>query len=280
MYISGPLISAIFVVLLAALPAGAHPGLHELEQQVDAALAESPKDPDRHVSRGRVHGEKREFDAALASYSRAQKLGAEPHRIALLEGAAYLDAGWPEMAKDRFEIILVDEPKNPEAHLGRARAWMQLEHPEEAAKDYEIVVATISTLQPGDVLEYREALVAAGRGDDAVAALDVGIARLGQVPSLQLAAIDVQVEAAEYDDALRRLDLLLATSPGHPVWTTRRGEIFERAGRTEEARLAYADALQNIQVRTAGRRARRLDELEGQVRAAIARNTDKQETDP
>ncbi len=266
--------------VLLAVVAGAHPGIHEQEREADAALAENPENPDTHLSRGRIHTEKREWDAALASYSRARRLGAAQYRVALLEGTAYLDAGWPQMAKECFAGILETAPNDPAAHLGRARAWMKLDHAHEAAKDYAVAVATLPSLQPGYVLEYRDALIAADRPGDAIVALDAGIARLGQVPALQLAAVDAQVDAKQYDDALRRLELLLVTSPGHPAWSARRGEVLERAGRTEEARLAYADALAHIQVRTSGRRARRLDELEGRVRAALARNIAKQEETP
>lgn len=271
---------AALLALSLATGAHAHPGLHEQEQTVEAALAASPEDPERHVARGRIQIEKQEWDAALAAYEKARDLGADDARIALLEGAAYLGADWPQMARARFELILAKKPNDPDARLGRARAWMKLDHPEEATTDYRVVIETMPELQPGYVLEYRDALVAADRSADAISALDAGIQRLGQVPALQLAAIDTQVDASNYDDALRRLDRLLATSPGHPQWSARRGEILERAGRTDEARLAYADALQHIQVRTSGRRARRLDELEDQVRAALARNTNSQEPTP
>jgi len=283
MPLSGPFAAGALLGLSAfwmAAPAAAHPGLHEQAQIVEAELAKAPEDPERHISMGRILGEKKDWDAALASYALAEKLGAPHARIAVLQGAAYLDAGWPHMARERFEQALAAEPGDPVAHLGRARAWMKLEHPEKAVADFEVVLRTIPSLQPGYVLEYRDALRAAGRADEAIGVLDVGMKRLGVVPSLQLAAIDAQVDAQRYDDALRRLDLLLDTSPGHPLWTARRGEILERAGRTEEARLAYVDALETIQLRTASRRARRLDELEDEVRAAIARNTDTQEARP
>lgn len=268
------------LMVLAPTIAGAHPGIHEHEEMVKSELAESPTDPDRHVSLGRVQGEKREWDAALASYATARRLGADDARISLLEGGTYLEAGWPRMAKVRFDTILETNPDDGAARLGRARTWMKLEHPEEAAEDYRVAISTLPSIQPGYVLEYKDALVAADRSADAVAALDTGIARLGQVPSLQLAAIDTEVEAERYDDALRRVDLLLTTSPGHPQWSARRAEILELAGRNEEARLAYVDALEHIQIRTARRRAKRLDALEQEVRAAIERNTTPEEPTP
>jgi predicted Zn-dependent protease len=100
--------------------------------------------------------------------------------------------------------------------------------------------------------------------------LDAEIARAGLVPALQLAAIDIDVEAERYDVALRRVDSLLAQSPGHPTWASRRAEILTAAGRAEEAREAYREALSFVEARTSHRNSRRLAELEGEIRKALA----------
>lgn len=273
-------LSALFAGLVMPEGGVAHPGIHEQEAAAAAALAESPGDPERHLALGRVHAEKREWDAALALYASARGLGADDARVARLEGSAYLEAGWPHMARTRFDRTLGVNPNDGAAHLGRARAWMKLDHPENASKDFEVALTTLPLIQPGYVLEHHDALLAANRPDDAIAALDAGIVRLGQVPALQVAAIDARVGAGRYDDALRRIDLLLAASPGHPGWSARRAEILEQAGRTEEARLAYVDALAQIQVRTSRRRTGRLNALEKEVRAAIQRNTTSEEPSP
>ena len=142
------------------------------------------------------------------------------------------------------------------------------------------MLAEIEPLSPGHILEYRDVLQSIDRRDDALAALDIGLERLGQVPSLQLAAIDLNVEAKQYDEALQRLDRLLATSPQHPLWVTQRAEVLEQAGRKEEARLAYTQALAQLQSRNADGRAARLNQIENRVRAALARPNPPEEATP
>ena len=276
----GSLLAAVALLGLGETPALAHPGIHEQEQHAKAALEQGPEDPNRHITMGRVQVEKGEWDAALAAYAEARRFGAEHDKVSILEGVAYLKAGWPHMGRARFESILHEHPDHAEARLGRARAWMKLAQPSHAVDDYKVAIAAVEPLRPGHLLEYRDALTAIGRDSDAVVALDLGVEKLGQVPALQLAAIDLNIRAKQYDEALQRLDQLLAASPGHPLWITQRADILEEAGRKEEARLAYAEALSQLQSRNARGRSRRLKELEGRVRAVLDRPNSSQEVAP
>jgi tetratricopeptide (TPR) repeat protein len=262
-------------IFLTRSPAAAHPGLHEQQHAVRDALARAPEDPALHVREGRIHAEQRDWDAALASYARAVRLGADPDDVAVLVGALHLDAGAPEAARWSFEDVLDHEPQRADARLGRARAWMQLGRPDAAAPDFEAAVVAMEAPTPPYVLEWHRALLAAGAPERALAALDTGIVRLGPVPSLQLAAVDVAVLLGHHDDALQRLDRLLRLEPDHPRWLARRGEVLERAGRTEEARVAYRRALDVIDVRSARRPTRALDELGRTLRTALARCGEK-----
>ena len=94
-----PLAAAVLFDFLRPESPDAHPGIHEQEKSAKEALEESPQDPLRHVSLGRVYAEKKEWDAALAAYTHAARLGADRNQIFILEGVAYLGAGWPRMAR-------------------------------------------------------------------------------------------------------------------------------------------------------------------------------------
>lgn len=249
----------------------AHPGLHEQERAVQEALEARPDDAAMHLRQGRVHAEKHEWDAALESYERARSLGADPDAVDVVAGATLLDAGWPRMAKLRFEAVLVRTPERDDARLGRARAWMKLAHPEEASADYAAALERMAEPRPAYALEQRDALLALGRREEALDALDRAIARIGRVPTLELAAADLALDLGRTDDALRRLDALLAQSPNHPLWMSRRGQILERAGRTGEARATYSHALDHLHARSARGQSRRLAALEGELRAALER---------
>ena len=249
----------------------AHPGLHEQQRAVEEALAAQPSDPAMYLRQGRIQAEQHAFDAALEFYERARRLGADPDEVDVVAGAALLDAGWPRMAKLRFDAVLGRSPERADARLGRARAWMKLDHPEEAVVDYAVALDRMSEPRPAYALEQRDALLALGRRDEAVTALDRAMSRIGMVPTLQVAAVDLAVELGRTDDALGRLDALLVQSPHHPLWTSRRGQVLENAGRTAEARAAYSDALARVHSRSVRARSRRLNALEGELRAALER---------
>jgi tetratricopeptide (TPR) repeat protein len=270
----------ISVVAAGAGAVSAHPGLHEQQRAVAEALAEQPADPAMHLRQGRVYAEQRDWDAAIESYERARALGADPDDVDVVTGATLLDAGWPRTAKLHFEAVLARSPERHDARLGRARAWSKLAQPGEAATDYALALERIAEPRPADALEQRDVLVALGRREEAITSLDRAMGRIGMVPTLQLAAVDLALELGRTDDALRRLDLLLAQSPNHPLWMSRRGRILERAGRTAEARAAYARALDHVSSRSARTPSRRLAALESELRTALERTPNDPEGTP
>jgi tetratricopeptide (TPR) repeat protein len=260
-------------------PVNAHPGIHEQEREAEAALAAGPRDPEAHLHRGRLYAERREWDAALESYEQARRLGADPNAVDLLAGAVFLEAGWFRMAKARFEAVLERDPERHDARFGRARAWMGLDHPKEASSDFALALAKMPEPQPAYILERRDALLAIGEREDALGALEEGMTRIGRVPTLELAAVDLEVSLGRHDAALRRMDSLLDASPGQPLWMARRAEILEQAGRTEEARAAYVNALGLVQARSARSGSRRFAELETELRQAVQRIPEDQRTE-
>jgi tetratricopeptide (TPR) repeat protein len=269
-----------YLILARPGSPAAHPGVHEQEQAVADELALRPGDPEMHLRQGRLLAERGEWDAALEAYERARSFGADSDRVDVVAGAALLDAGWPRMAKRRFDTVLERNPGRDDARLGRARAWVKLDHPEAAAVDFAAALERMADPRPAYALEQRDVLLAIGRREEALTALDRAISRIGVVPTLLLAAIDVALDLERYDDALLRIDGLLKTSPGHPLWIARRAAILDRAGRRDEARAAYADALERVRSRSARAHSRRLDALEGELREALAQTPDTLEGKP
>jgi tetratricopeptide (TPR) repeat protein len=275
----------LLFALLAGAAAGsgsaaAHPGPEEQHRTLDEALRSSPEDPALHLQRGRLHAKSKDWDAALDAYARAAAHGADPEAVALLEGAAFLNAGWPRMAMRRFDAVLALDPARFDAHIGRGRALMQLGRPQEAAGAFQAGVRGMSKPTPVHVLEWRSALVASDRKGEALSALDEGMRRTGPIPSLELAAVDIALELGRHDDALRRLERVLARNPDQPEWVARRGEVLAQAGRTDEARASYQRALELIEERNAHRRTRGLDELQERLRTTLAANAQTGEERP
>ena len=81
---------------------------------------------------------------------------------------------------------------------------------------------------------------------DAIRILDAGMARIGPAHTLQTRALELEEAAGRIDDALRRLQRIADLSERKEMWLKRRGDLLARAGRTAEARAAYAAALAAI----------------------------------
>jgi tetratricopeptide (TPR) repeat protein len=254
---------ALRLVLVGATPlvAQAHPELPALERAAGEELARDPDDPGRWLQQARVHLVGGDWDAALAAVEHAASHGADADEVTAARGRIFLGAGWARMALLEFDRVLARRPDRFAVRLERGRAALALGRRDEAARDFGAAVTGMAQPAPDDVFAWRDVLLALGRREDAVDALDVGMRRLGPVPSLALAAVDLEVALARFDAAIGRLDRLLATNPRHEAWIVRRAEVLERAGRTEAAAAAYAHARALVDARPRHRRGARVDAL-------------------
>jgi tetratricopeptide (TPR) repeat protein len=251
--------------------AWAHVGMDELDVRSAAAVATHPDDATAHLERARVLQMKREWDATLAELEEAAARGADPDTVGAVRAGVYLDAGFPRMAKLEVDRVLARRPERTELLAVRARAWLALGNGESAAADFGDAIAKGPLPTPELVIARRDVLVALGRRADAVRALDEGMARVGHVVSLELPAIDLEVELDRWGAALARLDGLMRTTPvPNPLWIARRGEILERAGRASDARAEYEKALALIAARPAARRTQPFDDLKRRLETALA----------
>jgi predicted Zn-dependent protease len=257
------------ILALTVCPARGHVGLDELQQQADDEVARRPDDPQTHLAASRMHEERGEWDAALEALEAAAERGADTDVVSMIRSRVFLEAGWPRMAKRELDLLLRRRPDAYAAFLERGRAWAKLGNLDRAAADLGEAIAHLPRPTPEQVIERRDLLVAAGRTEDAVRALDDGMARVGRVASLQLAAVDLEVGLRRFDAALGRLDELLVRNPGNPLWVARRGDILTQAGRPDDARAAYAAALRLIEARPAGRGGGQLGDLKRRLDASV-----------
>jgi tetratricopeptide (TPR) repeat protein len=262
-----------FLVIAALLGAPvvlhAHVGVEALGQALDAELASRPHDPDAHLRRAEAHLLAGGWDAALAEVYAAGQHGAAPDVLDTTRGRILLASGRARAARAVFGRALRRNPQAYGAYYERGRAWLALGKPRRAADDFGRALAGLPAPQPEQVMARRDALIASGRRAEALHALDDGMARVGRVASLQLAAIALEEELGHYDDGVRRLDELLASAPPNPMWVARRGELLARAGRPAEARLAYASARAMIDARPAARRAGPFADLRQRLDVAL-----------
>jgi tetratricopeptide (TPR) repeat protein len=268
----------VLVVLIPAAILGfaspdrsrAHPGLEAVEQAVGEELARRPDDPETHLHLGEVYETAHEWDAALDAYAHALDHGADRDLVGLARGRVLLQAGRPREALVELDAVVARRPDAFAARFERGRARERLARHAQAADDFARAIAGMPEPRPENVLARRDALLALGRVRDAIRALDQGMARIGHVPSLELPALDLDVRLRRWPEALRRLDRLLAQTPGNADWIARRGEVLAAAGRRAEARAEFARALALLEVRPAGRSGTRIQALADRLRAALA----------
>jgi tetratricopeptide (TPR) repeat protein len=253
----------------AVTPAGAHADLDIVQSAVAEAVARDPESAEAYLRQAQVQQVAGEWDAALESLEHAARHGADPDSVAAARGRVFLAAGFARMARLELDGVLERRPDLAAVRFERGRAWLALGDTDRAAADFARAVADMEHPTPDHVLACRDAHVKAGRREAALDALDRGMARLGAVASLQLAAIDLELELGHPDRALERVDRLLVTSPSNPAWVARRGEILALAGRPEEARVAFGQALALLEARPGERRGARSAALEHRLRAAL-----------
>ncbi|OGT56093.1 MAG: hypothetical protein A3E01_17655 [Gammaproteobacteria bacterium RIFCSPHIGHO2_12_FULL_63_22] len=239
----------IFVCLLVAALAPpiavAHGDLHEQIVAISQRIEADPANADLILRRAELHREHEQWPQAEADYDHVAKLAPDNRAIDLGRGKLYLAMAKPDTARAALDRVLDAQPTHVDALATRAQALQALGEHEAAAADYARAIENASSPEPDFYLGRAKSLSAArpARDDQALASLDAGIARLGKLPTLSLAAIELQVRRSEFDDALRRLDTLREAQPRQEAWLERRGDILMAAKRPDEAMRAWRDAM-------------------------------------
>ncbi|MGH9719347.1 MAG: tetratricopeptide repeat protein [Bryobacteraceae bacterium] len=241
-------------------------------REVSERIRRQPNDADLYLKRGELYGTLQQWDPALADYDRAAQLDPQMAAVDLARGRSLFEAGRPQAALVAVDRFLTRDPRHGEGRILRARLLAGLGRHGEAAEEFSRGLATTSRPQPEHYLERANALVKAGRADDALRGLDEGLGRLNDSVTLQLAAVDLEADQKRYDSALARLDRVAARSARKDPWLARRAEILERAGRRAEAHAAYRAALAALESLPPSRRvAPATRETEKRLRAALRR---------
>jgi predicted Zn-dependent protease len=241
-----------------------------LDETTRDELAKRPDDPQAHLQRARVLQMEGQWDAALEEIELAAVRGGDPDVLGQARATVYLEAGFPRMAKVEIDRVLARRPELYGLMFERGRAWLAIGNADAAARDFGDAIAKGPLPSPEQVLMHRDALVGLGRKEDALRALDAGIARIGHVVTLEMPAIDLELELGRPDRALARMDALAKTGPPNPLWLARRGEILAVAGRDADARSDYEKALVLIAQKRQDRLGKPIEDLKRRLELALA----------
>ena len=214
-----------------------------------------------------------DYTNAMADLNRAAQLNPALTRVDFCRGRVLLEAGKPQDALAPLNRYLAGKPEDAEAFITRARALQKVGNHKPATEDYTTAIQISRVSNPELFIERAESFRALGKWDEAIRGLDEGIRKMGPLVTLQLPAIDLEVAAKRYDAALARIDTVMARLQRKETWLVRRAEILTKAGRTEDARKNYQDALAAIDRLPPSHRGTRATlDLEARIRTALASN--------
>ncbi|WP_338286799.1 tetratricopeptide repeat protein [Luteolibacter sp. LG18] len=224
-------------------------GHGDLDVEIAALTREIDAEPtaERFLKRGELRREHGEFEAAMEDYTEATALDSKLDLVLYCRGRALFESGKPEQARQSLDRFLERKAASSEGYLTRARVLAALKDYKAAAEDYTRSIGCTKDPRPDHFLERAEVLVNAGELDSAVRGLDEGMASLGAVPTLQSATIGIEVQLARFDAALARIDRLVAAAERKESWLILRAEVLAKAGRPDDARRSYQDALSAIE---------------------------------
>ncbi len=191
----------------------------------------------------RLHGN---WVEARNDYAAAEKLAPDSGAVLLSRAQLHVDMGEYQLARVALDQFLARFPTNTVALLGRARVLTRLGERRAAIADYSQAIAVAASPQPEEFLE-RASLQASELGaDEAIRGLDEGLERLGWVVTFQKAAIDYELKRQRPDQAAVRLETIIARANRKESWLAWKGEILLAAGKTQEARAVFGEALKAI----------------------------------
>lgn len=226
----------------------AHGALHQQLVDVSSQLAADPDNFDLLIRRGELQRLHQSWGDARADFEKARSLRPDDLEPVFRLGRLELEAENPVVAARWLQATLDKKPHHIEAALLLARACVRTGKPGQAVEHFNTAVHWSREPRPEWFIERSAAILAAAPSGSkeglklATASLDEGLELVGPVPTLQLAAIELEVKAGRIDAALKRLDAIRNVSERKEQWWFRRGLLLEQAGRATEATAAFQSA--------------------------------------
>ena len=267
--------------LLLWLPAvtGVGSAHEDLLLQIERLTRQIEQEPERAIlyfRRGELHRMHEDWKAAREDLERAGARDPELAVVDLALGRLWNQSGDARQARVALDRFLARQPVHGEALIERARAKVRLDQRASALEDYTRGLQHLEQPRPENYIERAEILRSEGRLDEALRGLEEGLRKVGEALPLQLAILDLELETAQVDSALARLEAIALRSERQDLWLARRGEILSQAGRTPEAIQAFQAALASIGALPPARRKTKFTgDLERKLRAALEATNEK-----
>lgn len=206
---------------------------------VDADLQIQPENGELWYRRALIEFEHEDWHGTALDLEKAEHFAPGVFPVLWWKGQLLDKQGKLEEAKATLDTFLAATPGHWGALASRARVEAKLGLEEESLADFRASLANNPAAEPDLIQEVARALAKHRLTDESVQVLEVGLARLGPIPSLQLEILGIEVDAGRYDSALARVDSIQRTAPRAEPWMVKRAGILAEAGRLSQSRAAW-----------------------------------------
>lgn len=263
----------LFIVLGLFLEGSllAHGDLHNQIAQLTKQLESEPKNALLYHKRGELHRAHGEYSEALADYGAAEKLDPKLDVVFLSRGRALSESEDFPAALKALDHFLIQQPDHIDARWLRGRTLARLNRRDAAEKEFARVIAATEEPSPEQVIERAQNLERAGRIDNALSSINSEIQRIGNLVTLETEALNLELQLKRYDEAVKRLDNLIARAGRKESYLVRKAEVLRQAGKDDVAQRCYSQALEAIvALPEQQRRLKSTIKLEEEVRRQLA----------
>lgn len=240
---------AVFIAILnfAAPPeqAAAHLDAQTKIEWLTNQLSFQPTKSKYYVSRAFEYAHLNHIELALSDLEMALSLSSMLD-VALPMGIIYYMDGQFDKSLQWLNWILKRDPDFIPALNHRALVFKALGYNSRAVTDFRqilklqrhpnpgLYIATANTLLESE--SWGESLISA------ITIIDEGLALLGNVPSLQQKAIELELRRGNYGNAIQRLETLKQHSLHSPEWHLQMAELLHKNGDIQRAHSFYDSA--------------------------------------
>lgn len=226
-------------IFLSSLAAYAHGDLHDQIEKTTREIAGNPTNAALYLKRGELHRLHREFAPAFADYTQAERLDRAIAGVELGRARAFADQRqWAE-AEAAITRYISRVPGNETALALRAEIRDNANKP--SATDWAAAIAASGEPRIDYYIALAEAHARYGAHSEALRAIDQGVGKLGPLVTLRQWAIESLAKQRRWEEAIARIDSLIAEAPRKESWLARKAELqkaamqFERASETAAA---------------------------------------------
>jgi tetratricopeptide (TPR) repeat protein len=213
---------------------------------LDERLKSDPSDARAWFQRGCLCLLNGDWQVALVDLEKVDRLAPGRFPTDWMRGQALVAGGHFAMASTVLDDFIAAHPDHAGALASRARVFSRLGRMEESVADYRAALGRTSDAEPDFILEVADAMAKRGLNNEALAVIDAGIQRLGRTASLVVKAVEMEIAAARFDAALRRVAAVCRTAARPEPWMVRRASILAQAGRLSESRAAWREIIVHL----------------------------------